>query len=51
MVEAPVEGGDMAIPRFLLRANIMRGVAVSGQVSWPVAIDAGAPVEIGRAHV
>ena len=44
VVKAPVEGGDTAIPRFLFQANIVRGVAVSGQVSWPVTVDAGATV-------
>ena len=44
VIEAPVEGGDMAIPRFLFRADIVGGVAVSRQVSGPVTIDAGTAV-------
>ena len=44
VVEAPVEGGDTAVPRFLFRANVVRGVAVSRQVSRPVTIDAGAAI-------
>ena len=42
MIEAPVEGGDSAISRFLFRADVVRGVAMSRQVSRPVTIDAGA---------
>ena len=43
MVEASMEGGDAAIPGFLLQADVMRSVTVSGQVPRPVAIDAGSP--------
>ena len=44
VIEAPVEGGDTAIPRFLFRTDVVRGVAVSRQVSRPVTIDAGTAV-------
>jgi hypothetical protein len=47
MIEAPVEGGDTAIPRFLFRADVVRGVAVSRQVSRPVTIGTGTTVGSG----
>ena len=44
VIEAPVEGGDTAIPRFLFRTDVMGGVTVSRQVSRPVTVDAGTAV-------
>ena len=44
VIEVPVEGRDTAVPRFLFRADVVRGVAVSRQVSRPVTIDAGTAI-------
>ena len=43
MVETSMEGRDAAIPQFLFRTDIMWRVTVSGQVSRPMAINAGSP--------
>ena len=41
MIEATVVSGDAAISGLLLRTNVMRGVAMSCEVSGPMAIIAG----------
>ena len=44
MVKVVVESGDATVPRLLFRANVVRSIAMPGEVSRPMTVDTGGVV-------